>query len=114
MVGDDLIATSENRLVDAVERKACNAVSIKLDQIGTVTEALQVGFLQRGGVAVLRGNASLILTRTRAHSHSYTHIHTHTHIPLSLPLHISTSHSFTLPLNCSRVLALIFDARLVG
>ena len=49
MVGDDLIATSENRLVDAVERKACNAVSIKLDQIGTVTEALQVGVLQRGG-----------------------------------------------------------------
>ena len=40
LVGDDLLVTSVARLEKAVERKACNAILIKLNQIGTLTETL--------------------------------------------------------------------------
>lgn len=41
-VGDDLICTNTNRLKTAIEKKACNAVIIKVNQIGTLTETLDV------------------------------------------------------------------------
>jgi len=40
IVGDDLLVTSVARLDRAIERKACNAILIKLNQIGTLTETL--------------------------------------------------------------------------
>jgi enolase len=40
LVGDDLLVTSVSRLERAVERQACNAILIKLNQIGTLTETL--------------------------------------------------------------------------
>lgn len=42
IVGDDLIATNSQRLNRAIEEKACNAIVIKPNQIGTITETLQV------------------------------------------------------------------------
>lgn len=42
IVGDDLIATNPLRLQMAINKKAINAVIIKPNQIGTVTEALAV------------------------------------------------------------------------
>lgn len=42
IVGDDLIATNLERLEKAIEEKACNAVVVKPNQIGTITETLQV------------------------------------------------------------------------
>lgn len=41
VVGDDLLVTNIKRIERAVERKAANAVLIKLSQIGTLTETLQ-------------------------------------------------------------------------
>lgn len=41
LIGDDLIVTNTTRLEKAIEKKACNAVLIKPNQIGTVTETLQ-------------------------------------------------------------------------
>lgn len=41
IVGDDLLATNLNRIETAVERSACNALLLKLNQIGTVTEAIE-------------------------------------------------------------------------
>lgn len=42
IVGDDLIATNLARLKKAVLEKACNATIIKPNQIGTITESLEV------------------------------------------------------------------------
>lgn len=40
IVGDDLLATNINRIERAIETNACNALLLKLNQIGTVTEAI--------------------------------------------------------------------------
>lgn len=41
IVGDDLLVTKKNRLKQAIETNACNAVLIKPNQVGTITETLQ-------------------------------------------------------------------------
>lgn len=40
LVGDDLLVTNTQRLGEAIERKAANAILIKPNQIGTLTETL--------------------------------------------------------------------------
>ncbi|MEK7550112.1 MAG: phosphopyruvate hydratase [Patescibacteria group bacterium] len=40
LIGDDLIVTNVERLKQAIEASACNAVLIKLNQIGTVSETI--------------------------------------------------------------------------
>ena len=42
LLGDDLIATHERRLSEAAAKHAANAVLIKVNQIGTITEAMDV------------------------------------------------------------------------
>ncbi len=42
IVGDDLLATNPKRLDRAISEKACNAILVKPNQIGTVTETLKV------------------------------------------------------------------------
>jgi len=42
IVGDDLLATNFKRVQKAIEEKACNAILIKPNQIGTITETLNV------------------------------------------------------------------------
>jgi len=42
VVGDDLLATNPKRVEKAIAEKACNAAVIKPNQIGTVTETLNV------------------------------------------------------------------------
>ena len=41
IVGDDLFVTNENRLKKGIEQKSANAILIKLNQIGTVSETLK-------------------------------------------------------------------------
>lgn len=41
IVGDDLLATNSQRIKKAIERKACNALLLKVNQIGTVTESIR-------------------------------------------------------------------------
>lgn len=41
IVGDDLLATNKKRLEEAIVKKAVNAVIVKPNQIGTVTEAIE-------------------------------------------------------------------------
>jgi enolase len=41
IVGDDLLVTNPERIAAAVQKKACNALLLKVNQIGTVTEALK-------------------------------------------------------------------------
>jgi len=39
LVGDDLLATNIDRVKIAAEKKACNSMLLKINQIGTITEA---------------------------------------------------------------------------
>lgn len=41
LVGDDLFVTNQRRLQQGIERKAGNAILIKVNQIGTLTEAFE-------------------------------------------------------------------------
>ncbi|MBI4029451.1 MAG: phosphopyruvate hydratase [Candidatus Blackburnbacteria bacterium] len=47
IVGDDLLVTNPERVTKAVSEKACNAILVKPNQIGTVTETLGVIKLAR-------------------------------------------------------------------
>jgi enolase len=47
MIGDDLLVTNPMRIKEAHEKKACNAMILKINQIGTVTEALEAVSLAR-------------------------------------------------------------------
>ena len=42
LVGDDLFATNKERLEYGISRKIANSILIKLNQIGTLTETLDV------------------------------------------------------------------------
>jgi len=42
IVGDDLLVTNRSRLEKAVQEKACSAILIKPNQVGTLTETLKV------------------------------------------------------------------------
>jgi len=42
IVGDDLLVTNKARLQKAIELHACNAVLVKPNQIGTISETVQV------------------------------------------------------------------------
>ena len=47
LVGDDLLATNVHRIKIAEERKACNSLLLKINQIGTITEAISACVLPR-------------------------------------------------------------------
>ncbi|CAK7200210.1 hypothetical protein SEUCBS139899_002901 [Sporothrix eucalyptigena] len=40
LVGDDLLVTNVERVKEAAEKKACNSMLLKINQIGTITEAI--------------------------------------------------------------------------
>ncbi|KAM0953449.1 putative phosphopyruvate hydratase [Dioscorea sansibarensis] len=42
VVGDDLLMSSPKRIEQAIQESACNALLLKINQIGTVTEAIEV------------------------------------------------------------------------
>jgi enolase len=43
IVGDDFLATNMTRLKKAIQEKAANAMLLKINQIGTITEAVEAG-----------------------------------------------------------------------
>ncbi|CAF9931219.1 MAG: hypothetical protein ALECFALPRED_004957 [Alectoria fallacina] len=45
LVGDDLLATNVDRIEEAKEKGACNSLLLKINQIGTITEALSAAKL---------------------------------------------------------------------
>jgi len=47
LVGDDLTVTNPERIKMAVDRKACNCLLLKVNQIGTVTESIEACLLAR-------------------------------------------------------------------
>jgi len=50
IVGDDLLVTNPKRVARAIEEDACNALLVKVNQIGTLTETMQaVSMVQNNG-----------------------------------------------------------------
>lgn len=50
IVGDDLLVTNPERIARAIEEKACNALLVKVNQIGSLTETMQaVNMVQSNG-----------------------------------------------------------------
>tara|TARA_Y100000310_G_C20703935_1_gene832863 strand:+ start:1609 stop:2874 length:1266 start_codon:yes stop_codon:yes gene_type:complete len=47
LVGDDLLVTNVTRIEKALEEKSCNSLLLKVNQIGTVTEAIEASNLAR-------------------------------------------------------------------
>ncbi|KAJ2806732.1 phosphopyruvate hydratase [Coemansia guatemalensis] len=45
IVGDDLLVTNPTRIQTGIEKKACNALLLKVNQIGTVTESIKAANL---------------------------------------------------------------------
>lgn len=41
VVGDDLLVTNQKRIATAIQKNACNALLLKVNQIGTITESIQ-------------------------------------------------------------------------
>jgi enolase len=59
LVGDDLFVTNPARLAKGIELKAANALLVKLNQIGTLTETLQaVQMAQRAGFWAMTSHRS--------------------------------------------------------
>ena len=59
LVGDDLFVTNATRLKQGIERKAANAILVKVNQIGTLTETLNtVQTAQKAGFGVVFSHRS--------------------------------------------------------
>jgi len=59
IVGDDLFVTNVNRLERGMERNAANAILIKLNQIGTLTETFEtITMAQQAGLATIISHRS--------------------------------------------------------
>lgn len=41
MVGDDLLCTNPKTVQKAIEKKACNALLLKVNQVGSITESIE-------------------------------------------------------------------------
>lgn len=59
LVGDDLFVTNVNRLRQGIDQKAANAILVKVNQIGTLTETLDtVQTAQKAGFGVIFSHRS--------------------------------------------------------
>ena len=59
LVGDDLFATNAQRLKKGIERRAANAILVKVNQIGTLTEAMDaVRLAQKAGYNAVMSHRS--------------------------------------------------------
>lgn len=59
VVGDDLLVTNPKRVKEAIEKKACNALLLKVNQIGSVTEAIEaVRMAKEAGWGVMTSHRS--------------------------------------------------------
>merc|ERR1712190_641516 len=59
IVGDDLLVTNSKRINKALEAKACNALLLKVNQIGSISEALDAAMLSmRNGWGVMVSHRS--------------------------------------------------------
>jgi len=59
IVGDDLLVTNPTRIQKAIEEKSCNALLLKVNQIGSLTEAIEaVRLAKKAGWGVMTSHRS--------------------------------------------------------
>lgn len=59
LVGDDLFVTNPKRLAEGIERKAGNAILVKVNQIGTLTETFEaIEMAKRAGFGIILSHRS--------------------------------------------------------
>merc|ERR1711933_420116 len=59
VVGDDLTVTNVTRVQTAIDKKACNALLLKVNQIGTVTESINaVKMCKQSGWGIMASHRS--------------------------------------------------------
>merc|ERR1719198_1572183 len=59
IVGDDLLVTKPTRVKKAIDDKACNALLLKVNQIGSITEAIEaVNMAKAAGWGVMTSHRS--------------------------------------------------------
>ncbi|MEM6812355.1 MAG: phosphopyruvate hydratase [Pseudomonadota bacterium] len=59
LVGDDLFVTNPSRLKDGIEKKAANAILVKVNQIGTLSETLEaIEIAKRAGFGIVMSHRS--------------------------------------------------------
>ncbi len=59
LVGDDLFVTNPTRLAEGIERKAANAILVKVNQIGTLTETFEaIEMAKRAGFGIILSHRS--------------------------------------------------------
>eukprot|EP00488_Nonionellina_sp_1-RS-2012_P002406 TRINITY_DN45_c0_g1_i6.p2 TRINITY_DN45_c0_g1~~TRINITY_DN45_c0_g1_i6.p2 ORF type:complete len:114 (-),score=44.41 TRINITY_DN45_c0_g1_i6:98-439(-) len=59
VVGDDLLVTNPTRIEKAIKEKSCNALLLKVNQIGSLTESIQaVKLAKNAGWGVMTSHRS--------------------------------------------------------
>merc|ERR1712110_599078 len=59
IVGDDLLVTNPTRVKKAIDEKACNALLLKVNQIGSVSESIEaVNMAKAAGWGVMTSHRS--------------------------------------------------------
>ncbi|GAB5363171.1 hypothetical protein AAMO2058_000860500 [Amorphochlora amoebiformis] len=59
IVGDDLLVTNPKRIEKAIESKSCNALLLKVNQIGSITESIEaVSMSKKAGWAIMTSHRS--------------------------------------------------------
>lgn len=59
IVGDDLTVTNPTRVKKAIEQKACNALLLKVNQIGSITESIEaVTMAKKAGWGIMASHRS--------------------------------------------------------
>lgn len=59
IVGDDLLVTNPKRVTTGIEQKLCNAMLLKVNQIGSLTESIEASTLsQNAGWGVMVSHRS--------------------------------------------------------
>ena len=59
IVGDDLLVTNPKRVQQAIDGKWCNALLLKINQIGTISESIEaVGMSKKAGWGVMASHRS--------------------------------------------------------
>ena len=61
IVGDDLLCTNPRIIQTAIEKKACNALLLKVNQIGSVTESIEAVRMSKVSVQYQCQNSPLAL-----------------------------------------------------
>ena len=73
VVGDDLLVTNPTRIQTGIDKKACNALLLKVNQIGTLTESIQAAkmSLKEGWGVMVSHRSGLFLKVQRVSHKSY-------------------------------------------